>query len=329
MKAMFDIFVFSFNRGRFLDFCIASIEACAPGRRVTIIDDGSTDPDTRAVLQGLQARHEVIEAGGLEEREFKTGGLSGNMNLALDLARGRGTRQVLFIQDDMQFVRRLTDFDAELIERYFDANPDVIQLQTGFIRRLSEESMATRTRRDRSEYALFKCVGLENAKDNFSDTGVFDVGRVGALFGRLGVGEGRNSAIARAKGIQLGRSLFPFMNWLPYPMSHRGKRRSPSHLLIERLGGAGFHPIEFMSAAEAVEFLARDPSILPIAEAFLVSPAAPRHDIWSTGGGEYNLLARGGWRARAFRSLVAAKRQLFGSRSARRSGPAPAPRAPE
>ncbi len=319
MKAMFDIFVFSFNRGRFLDFCIGSIEACAPGRRVTIIDDASTDPDTRAVLQGLRARHQVIEAGDLEERDFRAGGLSGNMNLALDLARERGTRRVLFIQDDMQFVRRFTDFDADLIEAYFDANPDVIQLQTCFIRRLSEESMATRTRRDRSEYALFKRAELAKGKDNFSDTGVFDVERVGALFGRFDVNEGRSSAIARAKGIQLGRSLFPFMNWLPYPMSFRGQRRSPAHLLMERLGGAGFHPIELMSTAEAAEFLARDPSILPIAEAFLVSPDAPRHDVWSTGGGEYNLLARGGWRARAFRSLVAAKRGLFGSRTARRA----------
>ena len=46
--------VFSFNRGRFLEHCVRSIERCAPTAAVHIYDDASDDPDTLAALARLR-----------------------------------------------------------------------------------------------------------------------------------------------------------------------------------------------------------------------------------------------------------------------------------
>ena len=77
------------------------------------------------------------------------------------------------------------------------------------------------------------------------------------------------------------------------------------HNAIESLGGAGLHPIKIMDLDDEERFLARGPEDVPIMEKFLSAPSAPRHDVWSTGGGEYNLLGRGGFPAAGFRSLRA------------------------
>jgi len=309
------IFLFSYNRGKFLENCLESLWRCIPQHSIIIIDDHSDDPYTVYVLSRIGKHCEVILPKMELGSEYKTGGLSNNMNYALNLACERGIRRVLFIQDDMQMVRSLTEFDFDAIERYFDDNQNAMQIQTCFIRELSHESVRKKTFIDNSGTALLKIPELQKGKDNFSDVGIFDVARFFRLFSKLKVGEGENSRIARERGITMGRSLYPFMNWLPYPLSHRGKKRAFTHWIVERIGGAGFHPIEIMSIEESEAFLKRDRSVLPIAERFLRSATSPRHDIWSTGGGEYNLICRGGWRAFCFHSLLKTKRFFFGSKS--------------
>lgn len=309
---MYPIFVFSFNRGRFLAHCIASIEACVSGAQVIIIDDGSDDPRTLAQLEYLSSKYRVLGPTRSSDEEIKTGGLYSNMNLALNIAEARNERRALFIQDDMQLVRTVTGADCLFIDGFFDANPGAIQIQPCFRRRESLSRLVSCAFLDNSGSAFFLPSIAEKGKDNFSATGVFDIKRVRDFLGEFSVGEGRNSFRCRSLGIKKGLAAYPFMSWLPYPPSFRGRRRSIIHRSMEFFGGAGFHPIDMMSDDDSQRLLHRQPVTLPVVEDWLFSPSAPRHDRWSTGGGEYNLIARGGLIGAAYNSLRKSKKSVTG-----------------
>lgn len=300
MKNSIPVFVFSFNRPDFLRNCLASIRHTMPNAEIHILDDCSWDDETKRVLAQEKERTAIYFSKADGPSEFKTGGLCGLMNLAMHIAREKRHPYVLFIQDDMQMVRALRDRDMDHIGEYFHNVPNAIQLSTTFIRKLGTDGFLNDYSITRPAFAYLRKREAERGKSNFSDTGVFSVDRFFELFDRFEVGEDKNSAKAMERGLTCGRSFFPFINWLPYPMSFRGRKRSMMHLVFEYFGRSGFYPIEFMTEREVAEFMTREPSILPIMEEFLTCPTSPRQDIWSTGGGEYNFVVYGSLPARFF-----------------------------
>ena len=73
--------------------------------------------------------------------------------------------------------------------------------------------------------------------------------------------------------------------------------------LYEILGGGRFpHPVEQMNDAEVERFWNRARSVFPVAEDFLHCPTAPAPENWAAGGGDYLVVARGGWRQNTLRS---------------------------
>lgn len=305
------IYLFSFNRGKFLQNCIHSIETCLPGLPLTIVDDRSTDSETVAVLQDVGVRHEVVYTtpGGISEH--KTGGLSAGMNLAMSLAQAQGHEHVLFLQDDMQVVRPFLAEDHRRTVDYFNAVPNTIQVSTNFCRTLSSPGFFDNFDANSEASSYIRKTGRESGKSGFSATGVFSVSRFFGLFESFEVGEYRNSRKAIQRGLVCGRSMYPFTSWLPYPTSYRGRSRSLTHQLFEHFGRSGFHPIETMDESAVRSLLNRDVRREPpLMEVYLRSPTAPRSDIWSTGGGEYNFLAYGSVLARVYTSLRRVKHKF-------------------
>ncbi|TNE94705.1 MAG: glycosyltransferase family 2 protein [Rhodobacteraceae bacterium] len=310
---MIPVFVFSFNRAQFLKNCLNSIRKSIPAAPVIIIDDNSDDGDTKKYLASISESYEIISNINSDFSEFKTGGLCGAMKLAMEISLRRGYDYVLFIQDDMQIVRRIDADDLARIENYFSTISNSIQISTTFVRRLSADDFLTKYDRDFVAQAYIRKKNQERGKSSFSDTGVFAVGRYFDLFGEFLVGEDRNSAKARDRGLICGRSFYPFMNWLPYPSAFRGKQKSFGHKIFEYFGHSGYYPIEMMSDKDVERLLQRDPNILPIMEDFLLCPSSPRSDIWSTGGGEYNFIAYDSIPARAFILMRKIKSSLWTS----------------
>ena len=296
----FIIFVFSFNRGTFLENCIESIERAVGSIEVCIVDDNSDDVETVSVLNRLSARYLVIRNNRSDEYEIKTGGLAGCMNLAMAHAENRDFEFAIFIQDDMQFVRPIGENDLSSLVQYFDSVQNSIQISTTFVRRLSADKFLDDHWISSRAGAYIRKKTSERGKSNFSDTGVFSVERFKEVFKRFEIGEDNNSAKAMALNLTCGRSINPFICWLPYPLSYRGKKRGLQHRIFEHFGRSGYYPIEFMSARDGANFISRDAEILPVMEVFLISPDSPRQDIWSTGGGEYNFVAYGGILAKVF-----------------------------
>ncbi|HIP01438.1 MAG TPA: glycosyltransferase [Marinobacter salarius] len=304
------VFVFSFNRGRFLLNCIKSIDSFLDGFEVVIVDDESTDKDTQNVLAAVSKRHRVLKNDGVGEYEEKTGGLAGSMNMAMAYAAERGYEYALFIQDDMQLVRPVLNEDFSNISSYFDKIINTIQLSSTFVRKLSSGDFLNKYDIRDSASAYIRIEGSERGKSNFSATGVFSVSRFHRLFGRFEVGEAKNSAKAISLGLTCGRSIYPFMCWLPYPSSFRGKKKNLKHRFFEHFGRSGFYPIKQMSDTEVETFLRRNPSYIPVMEEFLYSPSSPRHDVWSTGGGEYNFLGYGGALSKLFLAAKSTKKLM-------------------
>ncbi len=290
------IYIFSFNRGRFLENCLKSVEACASDMPVTVIDDQSDDMQTRAVLDQYRDRLRVVIAGDAEITEHKTGGLYNNMRFAFEDALGSGRRFALFLQDDMQLVRPILPEDIAGAKTFFDANPNAAELHTCFMKRFYKHRDDTLTELDASGEAYLRPSDYPGFS-GFSAVGLFDIERFRALFGDLKQGEYANNELAQKNHIQMGISARPFMMWLPYPISHRGKQRNLPLQLVEFVGGCGYYPLELMTDRKARAMLERDRRQRPYAEDWLECEKLKNTPVWSFAGGLSNLHSRGGLRA--------------------------------
>lgn len=302
------IYIFSFNRGKFLANCLKSVAACAAGIPVTVIDDQSDDPDTQEILEKYRPQLKIVTAGEAEISEHKTGGLYNNMRFAFQDAQASGKRFVLFLQDDMQLVRPILPRDITGATAFFEANPNAAELHTCFMKRFFQSRDEQMTQPDASGEAYLRPSSYPGFS-GFSAVGLFDIKRVNQLFGQLQQGEYANNEFAQKNGIQMGISSRPFMMWLPYPISHRGKTRNVPLQLVESVAGCGFYPYELMPEEAVSQLLERPLEQRPYAEDWLECAPLKRIPVWSFAGGLSNLIARGGLRGRLGRFLYRVRHQ--------------------
>ena len=141
-------YVFSFNRGRLLEQSLRTAAESLGDMPIFVVDDGSDDPETLDVLARWADRAPPLpETATGVAGERKTGGLYPNMDRAMSHAVAMGLDHALFHQDDMQFVRPLDETDARDVARYFEANPEAIQLLLHFIKRPAPGEDLARTYR--------------------------------------------------------------------------------------------------------------------------------------------------------------------------------------
>ncbi|MGR3824491.1 MAG: glycosyltransferase family A protein [Salipiger marinus] len=294
------VFIFSYNRGAYLRNAVESVRRHMPFAQVTVMDDRSDDPDTRAVLAALPV--EVLTAPAPGAEHAVTGGLHGGMNRALDLAEAEGQTVVLMLQDDMMLVRDVAQADLDAAVAQFDRADASFVLGVTF----------AKTRRgardiglvlDGGVYRRPEAAAVSGAHCAYGDTGLFHIPRLRATLGRLEQGEKENEARARALGLRMGSLVFPFAHWLPFPVSWRGRKRVWRLRLLDLVCGAGVHVIAPLQGERLRRFLDRDPGDLPFAEDWLTAPTAPQALYWSLRGGAQNGLARGGWRSTLARRL--------------------------
>lgn len=290
------IYVFSFNRGVFLENCLRSVEICAANCEVVVIDDQSYDKKTQEVLDHFSHKLPILIAGEQAEVEHKTGGLYNNMRVAFSDAREKGFRYALFLQDDMQLVRPIMKNDIVFAERFFAANKNSAELHTCFMKRYFSKRDEQLTKIDDSGIAYLRPSDYSGFS-GFSAVGLFDVARFFDLFGNLKKSEYINNEFAQKNNIQMGISTRPFMMWLPYPISHRGRKRDIPLQIVEYVGGCGFHPYSIMSTIEINALFNRKIQKRPYAEEWLISNGLENIRVWGFAGGVSNLLARGGIRA--------------------------------
>jgi glycosyltransferase involved in cell wall biosynthesis len=291
------VYIFSFNRGRFLEIAVQSVKENFPSTSICIVDDNSDDPETIAVLENLRNSVEVFAHGDSRSADT-TGSLHSNMNYALSLAEAAGAKLALFMQDDQQIVRRVTEVELDLMQTFFDLENCSFVLHTCFMKKGSDRGHQDKLKpygdffhRDPAVKTLLPWKGF-----GYSDVGIFSIPRCRETLGVLFEGEPRNMERAEQLGLQLGFLHVPFMHHLPFPISFRRKGRSFFARLADGLSGAAVHKFSTMSDESVQLMAARDRTSLAYAEDWLVAPTAPVAETWSIEGGMKNLVHRGGWR---------------------------------
>lgn len=294
-----EIYVFSYNRSQSLRNCIRSIEDCSPEYPITIVDDQSDDEEAKALLNELEQKYRVVQpdSGQYLSDAQRTGGLYNNMQFALQDARDRGVDWVLFVQDDIQLVRSITEKDIESIHEFFQNHKDAFEVWPLFRKEQFHEN-------DKANmHVLDSCCykrssSAQNIKSGFSAPGLFHIPRFFHYFETLENTEPQNDKKALDKGLFMGIYAYPFMMWLPFPVAYRNRTRDELSKKIDELAGAGFHPIKYMTEEQKKRLFTRDLQQFPIAERFLTCPTSPNENVWSFEGGLQNLVAQGGEKSR-------------------------------
>ena len=218
------------------------------------------------------------------------------MGYAIQHAISGNFEYALFLQDDQQLVRPILDKDIVNIQKFFENNQKAFQIYTCFLKKtyLKYDLMRMKTDTSGTVY-LRKDIGRAGLS-HFSAVGLFKIDRFMSLFEKFETGELQNDYKAKTNSIKMGFYRYPFMMWLPFPQSHRGKKRTLYRRTIEKLGKAGLYPINYMSDGDIKRLFQAKGNELPVAEQCLACPSVPENKYWSTTGGHSNLIALGGSR---------------------------------
>lgn len=262
-----DICVFSFNRGEFLQNCVASIERCLPGCTLTVFDDNSDDPATRQILAAIAERHTVVRPHAMTADPTKHGGLYANMQAAFE--RQQPGSIVCFLQDDMQVVRPVSTVETAALSEYLVHAPAAGFLQPAFLKGCNRHSDGplTRIARDAPGYHVDRLGSSAGAW--YSDVLIASVDKLRAANWTFLPRESSNERQARESLDQIVYLKNPFAAWLPLAPAYRGKTRTLALRHAERSSRSGFYPLREMSGEETKAFVDRDAAVLPYAEDFL------------------------------------------------------------
>lgn len=257
--------VFSYNRGKFLENCVTSIEKCVPDADIVIFDDDSNDEDAREVLARLSQRMSVVQPGN--QSSHKLGGLYGNMQSAIEYASDRDL--VCFIQDDMQVVRPVKSEEIKDLSRLFDNNPEVAFLHPCFLKGLNRARDEATLAFDPNLQTFRRRATDQSAGQYFSAILVTRPSRLLGISWHFRVSEPANDLQAREHFQTIGHMFAPFAMWLPEVPAYRGKRKTLALKIAEKWRGCGFYPYEILSDSEVEHLQTRSTDVLPFAEDFL------------------------------------------------------------
>jgi hypothetical protein len=295
--------VFSFNRGRFLENCIGSIESCVVDPDIIIFDDNSDDPGTIEALKKLSGKHRIETPGS--HSNHRLGGLYGNMQRALEICADESL--VFFLQDDTQLVRPLSESDIDGIHAFFDSIPGQGFLSPCFIRGRSvakgamfeyddDVGLFYRQQDDRSVGRYFSALLIMQPQR------LLDAGWA------FRSSEPENEKQAATLFKPMGYLKAPFAMWLPEVPAYRGKKKTFGLRLAEKKRRCGFYPFRVMTGDESAQFSIRAPDGVAVAEDYLecepYSPSKP----WA-----YNPLTDMGWR-KLLSQMEVTVRKLWGVR---------------
>lgn len=259
------IFVFSYNRGEHLRNCLSSIKKCAPNEKTVIFDDESTDPETIKVLNEYSKVHE-IHINNNKDEDQQHGGLYQNMQKALERAPDNET--ILFLQDDTQIVRPITNNDLTKIAQYFESNP-----RAGFLSPAFRCGITRKRVLDRFVYqpnqGVYFCEHKSKKKQAgvyYSDISVTTSDRLRSVKWQFLEDEFRNEQQAKQHFQKMGYMFAPFAMWLPNAPAYRFKEKSFLFRLGERINKSGLYSFEIMTPEQIAYLHQRPPEKLAIAE---------------------------------------------------------------
>jgi len=277
--------IFSFNRGVYLKNCVRSVELCHPGSRIAVFDDDSNDPKTLKVLHEIGDRHTVLQSS--RSHGHHLGGLYGNMQYALEYCRDE--ELICFLQDDTQVVRAVSSKEIGDINQTFDQNRQLGFLHPCFIKGINLSRGATYSYNE-SFGTYFRDPTFRSTGRYFSALLITKPARLMDVGWQFAPSEPANNRLAKEHFAPMGYLRAPFAMWLPEVPAYRGKRKTLALRLAEKKRRCGFYPFRMMKDSEVEKLLARDSSVLPVAEDYLACYEKEPPKPWT-----YNPLTKIKW----------------------------------
>ncbi|PWJ10341.1 glycosyltransferase family A protein [Jannaschia seohaensis] len=228
-----EIFVFSYDRGAHLAWCLDSLARHAPGVPVTVMDDRSADPRVAEALVGRDVTVWRPEA----RAGARLGGLYANMQAAFDRCEARWA---MFVQDDCQTIRPLDAGVRADLEAVF-ADPAQM-VATPLIAMGPRQGRRAGQFRPVAGGAAFHFVppggrGSPTAQ-YFYALSVLDVPRLRAAGWRFARSEAECARALQALGAApMAHMARPWLAQLPEVPTSRFGRRTLGAALAERLDG--------------------------------------------------------------------------------------------
>lgn len=271
MRMKLEVYLFSFNRGRFLRNCVDSVHRNLPGHPLTVVDDHSNEPETRRVLQEVEAAGIPIlqppETGG----KGRYGGLYANMQRAYESAPEGSW--ILFIQDDTQMVRPVEADDLEYIRSYFESFPKAAFLGPQFLRGERRRGISESLRADPG-FPVYFYHFPERWKDRsvamaYTDIFIGHSDRMRRAGWSFGAGESACAVRARQLFGKMGLMAHPINMYLPCVPTYHGKKKTRAMERAEQILGREPRPFRDLDPQQVARMKARPLSDLPYAESFL------------------------------------------------------------
>ncbi len=247
------ICVFSYNMGVTLDNCLVYLQRFCKGFDVVLMDDASSDPKTLAVIEKWRPFFKQVFVNTTPKEGKRHGNLYLNIANAGEYALANGYRYLMMIQDDMQFVRPLTDEILAQYQRIFDDNDKVLQVDPRFLRQGKFEIV--------KELRAYRY----SPATSYADVGITDLVRFKQSGWTLQEGERANKLGFVELGYQRYFPFTPVVMHVPFPQRYRKGKRRKSLFLLNR-GKYGYHP---MTEEEIAKMDRRDITSFPLFRTFL------------------------------------------------------------
>lgn len=255
--------IFSFNRGRFLENCVTSIEQCVENPEIVIFDDDSDDAETLELLTTLGQRHQVVRPP--RKGDIKHGGLYYNMQGALERLHDRAL--LCALQDDTQLVRPIPQSEISGLTKLFANNPDLGFIQPCFLQR--RKIIAMNAAQSEQQKLLYREDHGQSAGVHYSDLHITHPARLLEKGWRFFQSEPENDRQAKALFGPMAYLHTPIAMWLPEAPAYRGKKKTWALKLAEEKRRCGFYPFELLSEQEVERLRQRPEDDLPFAESYL------------------------------------------------------------
>lgn len=273
-----EVFIFSFNRGKFLKNCIDSVIRHIPNVKITIIDDNSTDKYTLEVLNNLSSIVTVLKPKKSNVKRW--GGFYNNINWVIqDLA---SSKWALFIEDDMQIIRNVTKVDVGYINNYFKIFEESLCLEVNFFkdkhRRLNEQHINI----DYENHVYFFRESAESYRGtvHYNNPVIFNTKRFKEKKITYTESRDANRKLIKDNFSKMGVYPYPFMMYLPFPTSTKGKHKTLSRKISELYNEDDFYPYLQLSKEKLKKLFERDIGKLPYASDYLVTKKATPSKIY-------------------------------------------------
>jgi glycosyltransferase involved in cell wall biosynthesis len=266
--ADFTVAIFSYNRGALLENCVTSCVKCFPRAAIVVYDDDSDDPETRKTLRQLSSEAVRIEASQYNGMGHdRHGALYRNMQRALMQCT---TPYIIFLQDDMQFVRAVDVETLQVLAAAF-LDPDIAFVRPQFFKKMDIGRFAHQFHKETVQ-------GLIVPKDSFQrchidhcycDVMIADVGKLRKVDWIFEDQERKNQILARRYFKYMPYLKAPLAFYCPEVPSYRDRKLYLASKIVQSQRNNELIRFHTLTDVEEVRLKSLSDGQLPVAEDFL------------------------------------------------------------